>query len=45
MTDNFLLKNITKKFVESKTCEGKLRIQQGIIKHKYFLRYGQIQLL
>ena len=37
MTDNFLLKNITKKFVESKMCGGKLHIQQGIIKCSYLI--------
>ena len=48
MADNFLLKKITKKFVESKMCAGKLRIQHGIIRYSYikqFYRYSQKKLL
>ena len=48
MADNFLFIKFTKKFVESKMCEQKLLIQQGIVKHSYhkqFLRYGQIHIL
>ena len=48
MADNFLLIKFTKKFVQSKVCGGKLRIQQGIIRHSYLkllLRYGQNHIL